>query len=194
MINIQAEVDRVNASIRERIKITVDQWNKIGQYVVGKIRQDALQGEMQNDTSGHQYTREYALIKARSFRYATSRVYKQNVANAKSIGIYAQAKDSIKKAGGKKGNRYKGYESLPLNTNTAFVNLTLTGDMLKSLQVVESLTTEDGCTLAYGQDQTKKILGNKKRGYDVTTLSTENRKIIHDLIRKAIVKNLRRGA
>jgi len=160
-------------NLRNVIQITKTQLEKIGQYFVGKIRADALDGKMQNNTSNHSYSPSYAKLKANGM---------ETVRKQTATG---------RKARSKKPKRMEKYKSRSLNRDTSKVNLTLTGDMLKSLQVIKSKTTSNSVTLGYSQDQSSKVLGNKAKGYDVTQLSDENIAIARELIETAIKENLK---
>jgi len=166
-------------NLRNVIQITKTQLEKIGQYFVGKIRADALDGKMQNNTANHSYSPAYAKLKAKGM--TTQR--------RQPKGEQPKKKRKSKKP--PKEKRMEQYKSLPLNRDTSKVNLTLTGKMLKSLDVIKSKTTYNSVTLGYGQDQSGKVLGNKAKGYDVTQLSDENIAIARELIETAIKENLK---
>ena len=89
----------------------------------------------------------------------------------------------------KEGKRDKRYPSVSLNTDTTKVTMHLTGNLMQSLKVKDA--TETSVTIAYDINQDEKAIWNKRHGYDVTTLSTENQKEAVKLVKAALAKELR---
>lgn len=150
---------------------------KIGQYAISLILKDADAGMMQNDTSGHQYSEQYAKYKANSMRRLTkNKVKKDKKTKKKYIGrtegvvVSQTIEGRYKQTKGTK--KIAGFKSKSTDTFTGYVNLNLTGEMLDSLKVKEA--TLNRVTIGYSPEQGGKVLGNKKLGYDVTTLRREN--------------------
>ena len=60
---------------------------------------------------------------------------------------------------------------------------------MQSLKVKDA--TETSVTIAYDINQGEKAIWNKRHGYDVTTLSTENQALVVKLVKAALAKELR---
>lgn len=81
-----------------------------------------------------------------------------------------KARDMKRKSDGK---RLKAYSELTIESNkTSKVNMILTGHTRRGLEVKRADKT--GVDLSYKPADTKKIIGNRERGYDVVGLSNEN--------------------
>jgi hypothetical protein len=139
-------------------------WNQVGQFVRGAIKQDALKGIMQDD-------------KRPRYRSQSYKKYKKN-----DMRKFGRGEDKVGK-----GERLKGFEGRPINTNTSKVDLHLTGDMFKQVQVKP---TSNSATITFLQGE--KVLGNRKHGYNVFGLRNKNRKKALNFLDRQIEKTLKK--
>ena len=73
------------------------------------------------------------------------------------------------------GKRLKQYYASPIeSTQTSYVDMTLTGRLKRSLQPLRALS--NGVRMAFGSENTGKILGGQKLGRDVVGLNENNQK------------------
>ena len=146
------------------LNFTPKLWDQVGQFVRGAIKQDALKGIMQDERKPKYQSNKY-------------KKYKKN--DMRKFGI---GEDKIGK-----GDRLKGFEGRSLNTNTSRVNLHLTGDMFKKVQVK---STSNSAIITFLQ--VEKVLGNKSHGYNVFGLRNKNRKNALRFLDKQVKKNLKK--
>ena len=144
------------------LRFTSKDWDKIGQFIRGAIKKDALNGIMQDD-------------KKPKLRSSTYKKYKKN-----DMRKFGRGDDKIGK-----GNRLKQFIGRSLNNDTSKVNLHLTGDMMKKIQIK---STSDKTTIIFLEGE--KVLGNKKNGYNVHNVRNENRKKALNFLANTIQKNL----
>ena len=126
-------------------------WNKVGEYIRGRIKADALKGIMQDGSKGHSY-------KTGRGNYSYSD-YKKNGMKKFGRGPH--------KVGA--GDKLKGLEGRSTNKDTSKVNLHLTGDMMRQ---ISHKPTKDAVNIIFHQGE--KVLGNKKNGYDVFDVRNQN--------------------
>tara|TARA_R100001082_G_C4269724_1_gene119185 strand:+ start:63 stop:560 length:498 start_codon:yes stop_codon:yes gene_type:complete len=146
------------------LNFTPKLWNQVGQFVRGAIKQDALRGIMQDD-------------KRPRYKQTKYKAYKRN-----DMRKFGRGEDKVGK-----GERLKGFEGRPINTNTSKVNLHLTGDMFKQVQVKP---TSNSATITFLQGE--KVLGNKSHGYNVFGLRNKNRKNALRFLDRQVKKNLKK--
>lgn len=149
-----------------------DFWLNLGHDQALMIYNDAVnKGIMQNNSSGHRYSPEYAKRKSNSMRRLTkgNPLY-YSIKTRK--GLYFKNK----KAKPNKGLRTGIYKQVQVvNNNVSFVNLQLTGAMFRGLFASpELLVNEDGIKISYLPIDGGKVIGNKERGYDILGLRKEN--------------------
>jgi len=77
--------------------------------------------------------------------------------------------------------------SRQINRNTAFVDMTLTGDTFKNMTVN---ATDKGCELVYESFDSKKVQNALDYGYDITTLNQKNIELVAIDIAEQISKNI----
>ena len=91
----------------------------------------------------------------------------------------------------KNGDRIKSLKATGIDsTDTSAVNMILTGRTVKSLHIKS--TSPESLTMAFGMDKSGIIIGNKRRGYDVTGLNDKNRAKIKQFILKQFNENERK--
>ena len=146
------------------LNFTPQLWNQVGQFVRGAIKQDALKGIMQDD-------------KRPRYKQSKYKAYKKN--DMRKFGIGEEKKG--------KGDRLKGLEGRSINKETSKVNLHLTGDMLRQVQVKP---TSNSVRITFLQGE--KVLGNKKHGYNVFGLRNKNRKNALRFLDRQIEKTLKK--
>lgn len=145
----------MNLGLDKLLSFTQSFWLKLGREIATVVRQDFQSGIMQNDTQGHRYKSEQ---------------YKRYKAN--QMRTYSKVN---------KGKRLKAYYGLPIvSTQTGFVDMTLTGRLSKGLRPISA--TNNSVLMGYMPEDTGKILGNQKHGYDVVGLNTKNINFVKDKI------------
>ena len=144
------------------LNFTPKLWDQVGQFVRGAIKDDALRGIMQDDKRP----------KLRSNQY---KKYKKN-----DMRKFGRGLDKVGK-----GDRLKGFKGRSTNKDISKVNLHLTGDMFKQVQV-KSTSKSSRITFLQGE----KVLGNKRHGYNVFGLRNKNRKNALRFLDRTIERNL----
>lgn len=154
--------------VADTLKLTKKFWADVGNKIAVWVQRDTSKGIFQNDTQGlHYLSSQYTDYKSRGFA-------------AKS-----------------RPGKIKPYYAVSTDRTTSFVNMMVTGELMKSLKVKDS--TELGVTMKYGHGgkyglNLNKIEGNRIYGREVMGLNTENQKKVKAEIEKAVDKNLRRWA
>lgn len=154
------------------LQLTPEFWMQdIGGKIRKRVKDDALKGIMQNDTQGHQYrSQQYKRYKANRMEYL-----RRGNANTKS----------------KSQGKIKAYKSVDIQSNeTAFVNMILTGHLINGLHPTRA--DKHGVTMSFSPKDTKKLIGNRARGYDVSGLNEVNRDWVKEEILKQFDKNKRK--
>lgn len=167
------------------ITVPASEMKLIGTLAINITRNALLQGKMSDNRTNLQYTKEYAKYKANGMRRFTRGGNIQEFTNIKQGGIYSfkNVRVNTKKLTAKgKGQKLNGYETRSVNTDVSKVNLTLTGDMVKSLSLINANVNHIRVT--FSGEQTKKILGNIANGYNPVGLNSENTQIIKNYIIK----------
>lgn len=91
----------------------------------------------------------------------------------------------------KDGSRLKSLKGIGVDsTDTSAVNMILTGRTVKSLHTKS--TSPEALTMSFGMDKAGIIIGNKRRGYDVTGLNDKNKAKVKQLILKQFNENERK--
>lgn len=165
-INFNINFDRI-------VKFSRAFWIKVGSLVVRKIREDAGQGVFQTDEPYKRtYSKRYAELKANRMKAQTGK-------NSNGKPIQKRSKD---------------LEGVSItSTNTAFVDMTLTGQTLRGLHVVEGSVTEKGVSVAYHPRDVMKIVGNQKPGLNrrLVGLNKANADHIRDMLIEEIEKGIK---
>jgi hypothetical protein len=146
------------------LNFTPKLWNQVGLFIRGAIKEDALKGIMQDD-------------KRPRYKQTKYKAYKKN--DMRKFGIGEEKKG--------KGDRLKGFESRSINTDTSKVNLHLTGDMLRQVQVKP---TSNSVRITFLQGE--KVLGNKRHGYNVFGVRNKNKKNALRFLDRQIEKTLKK--
>uniref|UniRef100_A0A6M3JXB9 Uncharacterized protein n=1 Tax=viral metagenome TaxID=1070528 RepID=A0A6M3JXB9_9ZZZZ len=149
-------------------KFTPSFWRKVGAFAVKWIREDTQKGIFQND------------MRHDTYRSAQYKKYKQNdmrrFTKGKKLG-YGRATQSSRSGGSVQstvqGTRLKAYAGKSIASNqTSFVNMLLTGDLLKGLKT--RTADNSSVTIAYDSADAGKLLGNEKYGRAMRTLRPAN--------------------
>jgi len=147
-------------------------WVLIGEWVSNTIRADARKGIYQTDEPVKTtYSPQYAKLKANGMQEQTT--------NAK---------------GKTKSEKVKSLKGVSIvSRNTSFVDMTLTGDTLNSLEI--SAILPNGVQVAYKPRNIWKIVGNQRPGLNrrIVGLNKKNRealiKIVENQVSQAIKKD-----
>ena len=138
------------------------------------VKEDCKQGIMQNGTSNHQYSEQYARYKANDMRRFTSGKPR-------------------KKTG--KGDRLKSYEGLGGlkgisldSTDVSKVTMILTGLTTNALK--EKTHTSNSLTMVFEGVNSKLLTGNRDRGYDIIGLNDKNRDKVKQKLLNEFKKNV----
>jgi hypothetical protein len=186
----------MNTTTNISIGLTPEDWKQIGAYANSLIQNDMTAGKFQNNKSGLQYlSAQYKRYKANAMRRLTKGGKLKDFDPShdyKGKRLYGKKK----KVDLGKGKRISGlYAQSIESTNTAFVDMTLTGRLKKSLHVVKTFVNGVTCGYNPGDKAEGKIIGNRKYGREVLGLSTENQlkvrqKIVEILKRKVVETTL----
>jgi hypothetical protein len=144
----------------------------VGEKLARKVRTDAFNGIFQNETKNQSY---------KSSQYAK---YKAN-----SMQKFGRGKAKVGA-----GEKLKGFYAKSTNTESSFVNLHLTNKMMQSLSANQTKTTNNKLVISFEPEETMKVIGNRDKGYDVTTLNNENQEIVLSDIVRLLDKNIQEWA
>jgi len=132
--------------------------SKLAQDAIDKIILDADKGNFQNGKGNYRYK---------------SDTYKNYKANSMR---------------GSTGKKLKAYRNQSTDTQTAYVNMRLTGRTLRGLRASGK---SDTAIITY--DRGEIVLGNQKRGYDIYDLSNKNQEFIAERFGKELLdKNIKK--
>lgn len=146
------------------IGLTDTEWRKVGAYANSLIQNDMTAGKFQNGKSNLQYiSQQYKRYKANGMRRFTKDT-KNGTARA---GLN-------KKTGFTTGKRTGQKIGTIESTNTAFVDMTLTGQLKKSLDVLRNIPNGIECGFEKHPNALKIIQGNNRYGRQIVGLSDEN--------------------
>jgi hypothetical protein len=81
-----------------------------------------------------------------------------------------------------KNGKLKAFRNQATDTQTAFVNMRLTGRTLRSMR---ASSKTDTAIITY--DRGEIVLGNQKRGYDIYDLSNKNKEFIAERFGKELL-------
>ena len=172
--------------ISEILDLSSQFWQELAegsdQCIKKWIKDDALEGIMQDETSGHKYSQGYAKYKANWMQRMTVGKAKDwgytfdKAGNIRYLNLYfrnKKAKFTQKNPTGT-GKRLKAYAAQSLESNdVSKVTMVLTGNTLNGLHYKES--DKNSVTLAFNPSDGMKVKGNKeKNGYDIWGLRTAN--------------------
>ncbi|MBW7889567.1 MAG: hypothetical protein LC115_08185 [Bacteroidia bacterium] len=135
-------------------------WIKLGQWIINTVRRETQQGIMQTDEPWKAtYSQKYKELKANNFRVP---------------GKTKKGKPTMVRMA-----QYRGVSIA--STNTAYVDMTATGQTLRGFQIVE--TTENSVVLSYAAADIWKIIGNQKPGLNrrIVGLRAANRDAVTDM-------------
>lgn len=178
-----------NLDLDQAIIIPKAFWTSLGTWIANTIRAEAQQGIFQTDEPYKKdYNVDYARLKERRFTYKTKNRY---VINEGGMEYAGQGKERVKIKNGRKGQRLKQFEGVSISsTNTSFVDMTATGQTLRSLKILE--VTNNGVTLTFNPRDIWKIIGNQKPGLNrrLVGLRRKNREKVRDMIVEKIQDQL----
>ena len=174
------------------------EWKTMLQHCVQNIRVNFKEGKMQNGKSGLQYKPgSYKLYKSLGMKRLTkTKVKKESTTGIEYLGRkqvyhktstgYGMSNTMRQKIGTSsklKAFYAKGIES----TQTAFVDMTLSGDLKKGLKV-KSVNSQGG-VVGYESEDSMKIEGNRRYGREVVGLNEENQEKLKKEIIEIFQKN-----
>jgi hypothetical protein len=171
--------------------LTDSEWRQVGTYANSLIQNDMAVGKFQNNQSGLQYRSEqYKRQKANSMkRFTKGGKLKDFDPSHDYMGRRLYGKKKKVELG--KGKKFTGYYAQTIeSTNTAFVDMTLTGRLKKSLHVVRTLGNGVESGYEPGDKAEGKILGNRRFGREVLGLSDENVKKVKEFMTELIRKRI----
>jgi hypothetical protein len=182
--------------LKSIIQLSTQQCKKIGSVVKTVMTEDALDGKLQGDPQKQNYKSEqYKRYKANGMRRFTFDVEKnptgKNIFQKLDRGEAIRG-SKLKKSGSRftSGNaRLKGYSGTSLNINVSSVNMILTQKTINSLHM--SASDKSGITMSYGAFAAKLIEGNERHGYNIRTLSRENRELVKDAFVESFADNVK---
>lgn len=155
------------------------------------VKEDALNGIMQDGTSNHQYKSEtYKRYKENDMRrFTTGTPAMVSIKGQKDL-YFKNPKVTTKYKGRTygSGERLAGYKSGALNNDVSKVNLHLTGLMMDGLH--KKAQTENSVTMSYNPEDEGKVIGNKDNGYDVVGLNDANKEKVRQRIVDAYGSNI----
>jgi len=129
----------------------------LAQLAIDEIQHDASKGQFQNGNRSMQYK---------------SGPYKRYKRNG-MIGVT--------------GKKLKAFRNQSTDTNTAFVNMKLTGKTLRGMRAGSSKNT---AIITY--DKGEIVLGNKSRGYDIYDLTNQNKELILEDLENLYAKRIKK--
>ncbi|OGU83148.1 MAG: hypothetical protein A2W11_13105 [Ignavibacteria bacterium RBG_16_35_7] len=168
------------------LKLKTSDWSRMLKLCIQWIQADFKVGKMQDGKSNLQYLSEqYKKYKASGMR----RLTKSGKAKAfDPSGDYRGNRLYGKRKATAKGRRVSGFYAKSIeSTNTAFVDMTLTGNLKKGLHV--KAVTEQGGTIGYEPSDAKKLEGNRRYGREVVGLNEENQEKLKKEIIEIFQKN-----
>ena len=154
------------------------------------VKEDALNGIMQDGSSNHQYQSEqYKRYKSNDMRRFTTGTPASVSIKGKKDLYFKNPKVTTKYKGRVygSGERLAGYKSGALNNDVSKVNLHLTGLMMSGLHLKSK--TENSLTMSFNPDDEGKVTGNKDNGYDVVGLRGENKEKVRERLLDAYIAN-----
>lgn len=164
-------------------------WENLGTAQAIRIYDDALQGIMQNETSSHQYSKEYAKRKANYMRrFTRGEALYSSIKGRRAMYLKNEKlKNPLK---GKRTGIYAGQQVI--NNSIAFVNMELTGQTFRSLRTSSApLLNGTGVKISYNPSDTDKIIGNQNRGRDIWGMRKVNQDFTFNEILKQFDETVR---
>lgn len=144
---------------------------KIGNMIKLRIREDALNGVFQNNTSGHAYrSKQYVKYKLNGMRRFTKNT-KIGFKKAKQVASDIQTRTPIRE-----GAKLKGMGNRSVNTDVSKVNMTLTGDTHKGMKVTKH--SENIIEVSWNANDYGKIKGNEMLGRVLVGLNDKNEELV----------------
>ena len=155
------DIEKIFLKAVKQIKLDASFWNKAGVQIKKLINRDMDQGILQGTkTTDYYRNKKYVELKSN---------YMNDPATGKKIGDY-------------KGRSV-------VSNYTASVNMKLTGDLIKGLQIKEA--TNDYVQVEYKEKDYSKIQDNAKLGRDVANLNTKNRELMTKYVINKIKQNVK---
>lgn len=152
---------------------------KAGQLAISLMRKSLYDGILADGSTKHYRSRQYMKYKANAMRRFTKDVKFKTKETQFGSGLFdVKSKGEIKKTA--KGGKLSGFGTRSINTDVSKVNLTLTGDMVKSLQAVNAQINRVHIT--FGSEQAQKVLGNIKHGYNPVGLNDKDTQQVKNML------------
>ena len=167
------------------IELKTSDWKRLLQLCVQWIRADMKLGIMQDGKTNLQYlSQQYKRYKANQMKQLK---YGRSLYSPEANKLMRSSKVSKKALKGK-GDRLWAYHGKAIeSTNTAYVDMTLTGDLKKGLKV-KSVNVSGGM-IGYEPEDTKKLQGNRRYGREIVGLNEANKDKLKDEIVEIFQKN-----
>ena len=166
--------------LRDIIQLTASDWKTMLQHCVQQIRADMKLGIMQDGKTNLQYLsaqyKKYKANKMKQLKYGR--------------GLYDPETNTIMRGKAKKKGQprlWNYYGKAIESTNTAYVDMTLTGDLKKGLKVKS--VNESGGMIGYEPEDAKKLQGNRRYGREIVGLNEANKDKLKDEIVDIFKKN-----
>lgn len=180
------------------VKLKTSDWSRMLKLAVQWIQADFKAGKMQDGKSGLKYySDQYKRYKANGMKQLE---YGRSIYNPETGQLMRGKKLKVKTETHKFGNvkvssskklgakRLWGFYGKVIESKqTAFVDMTLSGNLKKGLHV--KATTEQGGTIGYEPEDAKKIEGNRRYGREVVGMNEENREKLKNEIIAIYQKN-----
>lgn len=180
------------------LQIKATDWKTMLQHCVQWMRADFKIGKMQNGKSGlNYYSDQYKRYKANSMKQLK---YGRSIYNPETGQLMRGKKLKVKTETHKFGNvkvssskklgaqrLWGSYGKSIESTQTAFVDMTLSGDLKKGLKV-KSVTATGGI-IGYEPEDAKKLEGNRRYGREVVGLNEDNQEKLKKEIIEVFKKN-----
>ena len=176
------------------LKLPSGFWDKLAfgsdQSIWFWVKEDAKKGIMQDGSSNHQYSEQYARYKKNDMRRFTTGTPASVSIKGKKDLYFDNPKVTTKYKGRKYGggDRLAGYKAETLDNETKFVNMKLTGRLLDGLHKESS--TENSLTMTYNPEDWGKAVGNKERGYDIIGLNDANQEKVRQRLLDTYKQNV----
>ena len=156
-------------------QLTTKFWKRIGGKIPGWVFKDSQKGLMQNNRQKLPLSKGYKKYKDHDMR---------RFSDNKRLGTARKLKDGTTRTYKRKKFPLTG--SLQ-SIGVPYVTMLLTGKTIRGLR--QKKADKNGVTMKFQREDTPKIIGNRRRGYDIVGLNTPNRRLIKVEIIKEFKKN-----
>jgi len=180
---------KVDLGIKSFLGFVKDFWQKIGSNETTMIREDAINGIMQDGQSNIPLISEqYKRYKANWMnRFTTGAPTMSSIKGKKDL-YFKNPKNRTNV-----GPKISPYNGVSIESNdVSKVTMRLTGQTLRGLKNnINPHQDNLGVTISYNQNDAGKIFGNQDRGRDIVGLRKENQDEIFNQILKVVDENIK---